>query len=140
MISVLFATQGKSQPTIKVEVSSDTIMVGEIVEVVYTIENGEGKFTIPELKDLPVISGPNTSSSFLYQNGKMNSNQSYSFKLLPLQEGKLVIPKTTYNTNSETLTIQPVEIIVLASRDTSRPGKNNANPSPIDKTREKRKF
>jgi hypothetical protein len=65
----------QAQPSIKVEVSADTIPVGEIVEVTYTIENGDGEFEAPDFNGLPVISGPNTSSSFVYQNGKMSSSQ-----------------------------------------------------------------
>jgi hypothetical protein len=73
----------RAQPSIKVEVSADTIPVGEIVEVTYTIENGDGEFEAPDFNGLPVISGPNTSSSFVYQNGKMSSSQSYTYLFRP---------------------------------------------------------
>jgi hypothetical protein len=69
----------KAQPSIKVEVSADTILVGETVDITYTIENGEGSFSMPDMTGLPVISGPNSSSSFMYANGKMSSSQSPSW-------------------------------------------------------------
>ena len=128
------------QPLVKVEVSSDTIAPGEVVEVTYTIENGEGKFIMPDLNGLPVVSGPNSSSSFMYQNGKMSSFQSYSFSLLPREEGVLEVPGTTYASKTENLTIQPVRIVI--GEGASRPSKLTVVPeTPSSKsTREKRKF
>lgn len=128
------------QPVVKVEVSSDTISIGETVEVTYTIENGEGKLIMPDMSDLPVISGPNSSSSFMYQNGKMSSNQSYSFTLMALEEGTLTIPKATYQTGEEKLTINPVEIVVLSTPGAPSSSKSATQKSSSTTTREKRKF
>jgi hypothetical protein len=128
------------QPTVKVEVSSDTISIGEVVEVTYTIANGEGKFNIPDMNELPVISGPNTSSSFIYQDGKMTSNQSYSFQLQPLEKGNLLIPKATYETKEQTISIQPVEIVVLQKKEKPATPKTITETSPAKSNREKRKF
>jgi acetaldehyde dehydrogenase (acetylating) len=128
------------QPLVKVEVSSDTIATGELVEVTYTIENGEGKFNMPDLTGLPVVSGPNSSSSFMYQNGMMSSFQSYSFSLLPREVGMLLIPATTYVSKTENLTIQPVTIIVGAGSSKPSTVKVVPETSSSKSTREKRKF
>lgn len=141
LLTIMFlANDTYCQPLVKVEVSSDTIAQGEVVEVTYTIENGEGKFIMPDLTGLPVVSGPNSSSSFMYQNGKMSSFQSYSFSLLPREEGVLEIPGTTYASKTENLMIQPVRIVVGAG--SSRPSTVNVVPetSSSKSTREKRKF
>lgn len=137
---MLFVFHVHGQPLIKVEVSSDTIAAGEVVEVTYTIENGEGKFNMPDLSKLPLVSGPNSSSSFIYQNGKMNSFQSYSFSLLGREAGVLLVPNTTYVSKTENLTIQPVTIVVGAS--SSKPTTVTTVPetSSSKSTREKRKF
>ena len=140
LLSTLFAFHAHSQPLVKVEVSSDTIAIGEVVEVTYTIENGEGKFNMPDLTGLPVVSGPNSSSSFTYQNGKMSSFQSYSFSLLPGEEGVLLVPKTTYVSKTESLTIEPVRIVVGQGLSKSPTVKNAPETSSIKSTREKRKF
>jgi uncharacterized protein (DUF58 family) len=141
-ISVVFflALQASAQPSIKVEVSADTVVIGDNVEVTYTIENGEGQFKMPDLKGLPVISGPNSSSSFLYQDGKSTSSQSYSFLLRPLEEGKLIIPMTSYQDKEEKMTIQPVEIIVVAQKDKPVSPKSITQTPAAKPTREKRKF
>ena len=140
LTTLFLAYDTACQPLVKVEVSSDTIAPGEVVEVTYTIENGEGKFNMPDLTGLPVVSGPNSSSSFMYQNGKMSSFQSYSFSLLPREEGELQVPGTTYTSKTENLTIQPVRIIVGVG--SSKPSTIKVVPeTPSSKlTREKRKF
>ena len=140
LTTLFLAYDTTCQPLVKVEVSSDTIAPGEVVEVTYTIENGEGKFNMPDLTGLPIVSGPNSSSSFMYQNGKMSSFQSYSFSLLPREEGELQVPGTTYISKTENLTIQPVRIVVGAG--SSKPSTVKVVPeTPSSKsTREKRKF
>ena len=113
------------QPVVKVEVSSDTISIGEMVEVTYTIENGEGKLNMPDMSKLPVVSGPNTSSSFMYQN---------------MEAGTLIIPAATYQTGEEKLNINPVEVVVLATPGTKSSSKSATEKPSSTTTREKRKF
>jgi hypothetical protein len=137
---MLLVNDISSQPLVKVEVSADTIAPGEVVEVTYTIENGEGKFNMPDLTGLPVVSGPNSSSSFMYQNGKMSSFQSYSFGLLPREEGELQVPGTTYISKTENLAIQPVRIVVGAGSSKPSTVKVVPETSSSKSTREKRKF
>ena len=129
-----------AQPTIKVDVSADTIRVGETVEVTYTIENGDGNFTMPDMDGLPVISGPNSSSSFMYANGKMTSSQSYAVTLMGLEEGKLLIPATAYKTGKDTLSIKAVEVIVLDSHAKAPAASGKTETQKPVTTREKRKF
>ena len=131
---------GNAQPVIKVEVSADTVAPGEMVEVTYTIENGDDKWIMPDMKGIPVISGPNSSSSFLYQDGKMSSSQSYSFTLMPQKAGKLVIPKTTYVYGQEKMNINPVEIVVLEDYTHHPVPPTAPEEDPSKKNREKRKF
>ena len=101
-----------AQSNISVEVSADTIEVGKTVEIKYTIQNGDGKFILPALDSLPVISGPNSSSSFMYQNGEQSYRQSYSFLLLAMEEGTLKVPEAYYIKGDEKTTIQPVVVVV----------------------------
>jgi hypothetical protein len=129
-----------AQPVVKVEVSSDTISMGQTVQVTYTIENGEGSFVMPDMNDLPVISGPNSSSSFMYQNGKMSSNQSYSFTLLGMEPGKLVVPEAAYKTGDDILAINPVEIMIVDGDVQPVPSTKSKENTGSKTTREKRKF
>lgn len=137
---LLSITTFGQQPVVKVEVSSDTISIGELVKVTYAIENGEGKLIMPDMSKLPVVSGPNTSSSFMYQNGKMSSNQSYSFTLMAMETGTLIIPAATYQTGEEKLTINPVVVVVLSTSGAPSTSKSASEKTSSITTREKRKF
>jgi hypothetical protein len=140
LAAISLSIAAEAQPVVKVELSSDTITIGQTMEVTYTIENGEGNFIMPDMNDLPVVSGPNSSSSFMYQNGKMSSNQSYSFTLLGMEPGKLVVPEAAYKTGNEVLAIHPVEIIVVAGDGQSVSPSKSKETAGSKTTREKRKF
>ena len=105
------------QTSIKVEVSADTVATGQLVEVTYTIENGEGKFEGPDLTDLPLISGPNVSSSFMIRNGSKSSSQSYTYIFKPHQAEVIHVPQAFYHENGKTQTIEPVTITVVSTLD-----------------------
>ena len=129
-----------AQPTVKVEVSADTVMMGDLVELTYTIENGNGRFQPPDLSMLPVVSGPNSSSSMVYQNGKMSTSQSYSYILRPDKPGDMLIPETTYVTAGDTIHLQPVAIRV-EKYGMQEPGPDTfRKKNAAGEIREKRKF
>lgn len=130
-----------AQASVTVEVSADTVSPGAIVTVTYKVENGQGRIALPDMTGLPVVSGPNSSSSFLYQGGKMKSMQSYSYQLLAGSEGTLVIPATTYQDGEQVLAIQAVQITVSRDARAGEPLSRKAGPG-ADKPnpREKRKF
>ncbi|HZV68873.1 MAG TPA: BatD family protein [Saprospiraceae bacterium] len=138
LTSLTLLTSLTAQPVVKVEVSADTINPGELVEVTYTIENGDGRFEAPELKNMPVVSGPNTSSSFMISNGKKSSSQSYSYILRAVEEGKIIIPEAAFQDGDRRLKIDPVEIIVL--KHSNRPSVPPPPDKPTKPIREKKKF
>jgi len=140
IIGLIFWIGANAQPSVKVEVSADTIALGEIVEVTYTIENGDGKFQAPDFNGLPVVSGPNTSSSFIYQNGKMSSSQTYAYLFRPQEEGTMKIPEAAYVDQSQTLKIDSVEIIVNRYGQKSTAKKSTPETEPVKSVREKKKF
>jgi len=140
IIALLSAWNITAQPVVKVDVSSDTIELGATVEVTYTIENGEGQFEMPDMDKLPVVSGPNSSSSFMYQDGKMRSSQSYSFTLLAVEEGKIIVPAAAYHTGKENLAINPVEITVMNEKQKPASSKKKQETTKPTTTREKKKI
>lgn len=142
LITMTLITCAQAQTTFTLEVSADTAAVGELIEVKYILENGADHLEIPDLENLPVISGPNTSSSFMMQNGKTSSSITYSYILKPSEEGVIEIPGASYFSKGETLTVDPVRIIV---KDGSNSGKvkqsaKSTSPQSPLQNREKRKF
>ncbi|MEO5905298.1 MAG: BatD family protein [Saprospiraceae bacterium] len=139
-IFLLCTLAAYTQPIIKVEVSADTVTIGEFVEITYTIENGEGKFEAPDFTGLPVVSGPNTSSSYMIANGKKSSNQSYSYILRPMEEAILEIPAGLYVENEIKQPVNGLTIVVLPKDQMQSvpPGMQGKVSSKVN--REKRKF
>lgn len=129
-----------SQATIKVEVSADTIAIGDMVEITYSIENGDGKFEAPDFTGLPVVSGPNTSTSFMIANGKKSSSQSYSYILRPIEETILKIPAGSYTENELKQPIDGLTIVVLSKDKINSAQAGAPAKAPSKATREKRKF
>lgn len=140
MTFILWGVWCSAQPSVKAEVSKDTVGIGETVQITYTIENGQGRFEPPDMSEVPVISGPNSSSSMIYQNGKMSSSQSYSYVLRPTEEGKIKVPGALYKDKSETIHIEPMEIIVTKYIRPSSPKTSEPKPAPSQPAREKKKF
>jgi hypothetical protein len=127
-----------SQTELKVEVSTDTVTPGEIVQVVFTIENGDGRFEPPDMSALPLVSGPNSSSSFMIRNGIKSSSQSYTYIFLPVEEGKIKIPEAHYYEEDNKQAFEPITIVVTEMH-TTNPVELNKNQS-LKAVREKRKF
>ena len=135
MTGVLFGQVG-----LKVEVSADTVQPGELVKVTYTIENGDGRFESPDVNGLPLVSGPNISSSFVIENGKKSSSQSYSYIFRPETEGEIFIPEAKYTEDENVQTIEPVTIVVSSEHD-AYPSKEKSKESKNSKAiREKKKI
>lgn len=130
--------QGFAQISVRVEVSADTVAPGEMVQLMYTIENGDGRFEPPDLTGVPVISGPNTSSSFLIENGRKSTSQTYSYILRPEMKGKISVPPAAFQTPEDKIMIDPIEITVQDAKDRHRP--SPAETKTTGTTREKRKF
>ena len=134
-----FCVIGNSQVTVKVEVSADTVMMGDLVELTYTIENGQGKLVPPDLSGMPIVSGPNSATSMVYANGKMSSSQSFSYILRPDKEGQLVIPETKYIEDGDTIRLEPITIVVHKYFPITPPG-GVEKRSTTGEVREKKKF
>ena len=103
--------------TMKVEISNDTILMGNHIQLKYTIENAKGKFEIPELEGMMLIAGPNTSSSMSMVNGVVTQKASYTLYLKPVDIGNHHIGPAYIETEAGLLEAQPINIIVVDNPD-----------------------
>ena len=101
-----------------VEVSTDSVLMGNYFEVKFTLENASGQnFEPPAFEDFNVVSGPNQSSNFTVVNGEMSQNISYTYYLEPLDIGSFYIQPASIETKDEVLETYPVEVFVLPNPD-----------------------
>lgn len=102
-------------PHFKVEVSSDTILLGNYFELKYTIENTQGDFAPPEFNGLKLVAGPNHASSYSIMNGKVKQSTSYIYFLKPEAEGQYIIEAAQLKTEEGILKTPFVKIHVVAN-------------------------
>ncbi len=101
-----------------VEISTDSILMGNYFEVKFTLENASGQnFEPPTFEDFKVVSGPNQSSNFTVVNGEMSQSITYTYYLEPLNIGSFYIQPASIETKDEVLETYPVEVFVVPNPD-----------------------
>lgn len=102
----------------EVQVSTDTILYGNYLEVRFTAQNITGKFEAPKFEDFNVASGPNQSTNMTIVNGVASQSASYSYFIEPKNTGLVIIEPAYYvKDNQESHETPPIEIICLPNPD-----------------------
>ncbi len=96
-----------------VELQSDTILAGNVIQVSFIANNVTGKFEAPDLEGLNVINGPNTSTSMSMVNGAVTQYASYSYGIYVEEVGEVFIPPAYLVTEEGTLESDPANVIIL---------------------------
>ena len=96
----------------KQELSYDTVLMGNIVEIKYSIKNANGDFQAPSFEDFTIVSGPNVSSQFSMINGVTSQSASYSYLLRPYREGKITIEPATLENGENSWSTEAIDVIV----------------------------
>lgn len=114
-VSVLSA---QKDATFQVEVSSDSILMGNYFKVTFSLESAGGdNFQPPLFEGFDVVSGPNYSSSFSMANGKVAQSVSYTFYLRPRDVGNYYIEPASIAVGEEVLETIPVAVTVVPNPD-----------------------
>jgi hypothetical protein len=95
------------------EVSKDTILSGNVLQISFIANNVSGQFEAPDLEGLNVISGPNSASSMSMINGTITQRASYSFGIYMEDIGEVIIPPAYLITKEGTLETEPRSIMIL---------------------------
>ncbi len=112
-IASLLQAQTKS---FSVEVSRDTVLLGNQIKAVFTLKNCDGKFEAPDFKDFNILSGPNTSTSMYSVNGETTSSSTYTYFLKPKKIGEFFIANAyliNKGDESKNMETSPMKIVVL---------------------------
>lgn len=88
---------------------------GESLELTVSIKGGDGTVDISPIRDFKVLSG-GTSTSVQIINGQMSREVNHTYTLIPLKEGRLVIPPLTVM--SDKTPRKTAEIVVTVSPNT----------------------
>jgi hypothetical protein len=122
---------------IQAVVDRTRIEPGESLELTVSVKGGEGTVDISPIRDFKVTSS-GTSTSVQIVNGRMTREVDYSYTLMPLKEGRLVIPpltvvtdKTTQKTAEIVVTVNPKTPEKSGREDVFAVG-NVSNSSPYE--------
>lgn len=96
----------------KIEVSTDSILMGNAFEVRFTIENAAGEIEAPAFEAFELLRGPNTSSSYSNFNGRVSQEASYTYLIRPIREGTLYIEAAYFTNGEEVYETEPTPIQV----------------------------
>ncbi len=128
MLTISLISQEEAKFT--VEISSDSVLLGNYIEVKFTIENTAVKnFEAPNFEGFSIVSGPNQSSSMRIINGQVSQSISYSYYLEPNDIGNYYIQPAFVDTGEEILESAPIEVLVADNPDgiIQQPRQNSPN-------------
>ena len=100
------------------EVDRTAIGPGESVNLTVVVKDGKGEVDISSIKDFKVISR-GKSSNFNFINGHASKEIRYSYTLLPLKEGRLVVPGLKIVSKGKTFFTKQIIINVAKDAGTS---------------------
>ncbi len=92
-------------------VDKTNIALGDSVQLTVSVSGGEGKVDVSPIQDFKVL-GRGTSTNVQIVNGQMSRETSSSFTLIPLKEGRLVIPSLNVSVDNKILKTQEIFIEV----------------------------
>ena len=99
-------------------ISIDSILLGNIVEVRFTLENADMKsFYAPKFEGFEVVSGPNASNSMQIINGEVSRSMTYSYHIKPMEVGDYFIPPASIATEIDFLESEPIAVLVVPNPD-----------------------
>ena len=138
---IVFAVMSLYAPVHAAEVEAvvdrTRIGPGESIDLTVSVKDGEGTVDISPIRDFRMISG-GTSTSVQIVNGRMSKEVNHTYTLIPLKEGRLVIPPLTVmidgtarKTAEIIVTVSPKTQEKTGGQDVFAEGKVS-NPSPYE--------
>ena len=120
VVSIFAALQAAvaQEVDFRLELSSDTVLLGNVVVARFVLDNAEGgDFQAPAFDGFDVVSGPNMTSSFSMINGEVSQQVAYAFFLRPRDIGNYYIEPAAIRVRDDVLETEPLLLIVLPNPD-----------------------
>lgn len=129
-IFLIFSWTAKSQsPEFSVQISSDTVLMGNYFELEFSVMNGIGEFIAPGFNGLKILAGPNQSSTYSNMNGTVKQSMSYTYYMDADEIGEYIIPAATFKLKDGTKLYTPeLKVVVI-----DNPNGLKQNPSIFDR-------
>jgi BatD DUF11 like domain len=123
---LLFAHSGSAQGiTVTAEVDPNPIGLDDQLSLTVTIGSpggGAERPQIPKLNGLKLVGGPSVSNQFQWINGQASSSQSFTYVLLPEQEGTFKIPPIIVKMGGKSYQTQEISVTVVKGSASGQSG------------------
>jgi len=101
-----------AQVQFEAKVSKNTLGLNERLRIDFTMNVDGDNFNQPSFEGFRIIAGPSQQVSQSWINGKSSFEKIYSYYLLPLQKGALIIKQAAIEYNGQIYKTSPVKINV----------------------------
>lgn len=98
--------------SLSVELSTDSVLIGNTIMLKFHIEDSEAEFEAPAFENMDIVGGPNFSSSVQIINGEMSSEKNITYYLRPKEIGTFYIPPAYLVDKNYTLETEALELRV----------------------------
>ncbi len=117
--------QALGQESFTASVNRNPVRYGQNVQLKFTLKNFRKNVEAPKISGLKLRSGPSTSQSNSWVNGKSSSETSYTFTYEVVVQKDITIPALRITGPSGILTSKPIQLRVISS---------NVNPEEIKRS------
>ncbi|WP_304200621.1 BatD family protein [Flavobacterium alvei] len=129
LILLLLSFQGLfAQVQFEAKVSKTTLGLNERLRIDFVMNMDGDNFSQPSFEGFRVIAGPSQQVSQSWVNGRSSFEKIYSYYLLPMQKGSLIIKQATIEYNGQIYKTSPVKINVTNAVQEAR---DPNDPTPI---------
>ncbi|MGB1218041.1 MAG: BatD family protein [Saprospiraceae bacterium] len=108
----------------------DTVPTNQQFRIEFRLDNAEtqSQFEIPEIQSIKILSGPNISSSYMFDSGVSSKSMTYTYIAIADTEDQIRIPVQVIETDKGLLT---AEAKILEAVEGFKP-KRNQRKNPLD--------
>ena len=129
---ILFITQfALAQVKFEADVSKNSLGINERVRIEFSMNEDGDNFNPPNFEacGFRVVGGPSQSISQSWINGRSTFQKAYTYILLPLQKGNLVIKQATIEINGQIYKTAPIKMTVGNAVQMEQ--ERNPNEAPV---------
>jgi len=109
-----------AQVQFEAKVSKQTLGLNERLRIDFTMNDDGDNFIPPNFEGFKIVAGPSQQVSQSWINGKSSFNKTYSYFLLPMQKGMLVIRQASIDIRGQIYKTSPIRITVTAAVEQPR--------------------
>jgi hypothetical protein len=109
-----------AQVQFEAKVSKQNLGLNERLRIDFTMNDDGDNFIPPNFEGFKIVAGPSQQVSQSWINGKSSFNKTYSYFLLPMQKGALVIRQASIDIRGQIYKTSPIRITVTAAVEQPR--------------------